>query len=86
MYSVCFFYSKTFFSVFYRFRNAYKRKEIHSLENCHVKILVLESKSENGKNIYGSESEKMNSDPEHWYRHYYAYCKFSKSDKSCKNA
>jgi hypothetical protein len=48
--------SKLFF-LFYRFRNTYEHIEGHSLENCYAKILVLESESEKGKQISGSESE-----------------------------
>jgi hypothetical protein len=46
--------AKLFF-LFYRTRNTYERNESHSLENCHVKILVLEF--ENGNKNYESESE-----------------------------
>jgi hypothetical protein len=31
------------YCLFYRFRNTYERNESHFLENCHAKILVLES-------------------------------------------
>jgi hypothetical protein len=46
---LCFFYGKTFFPDFYRFRNTCERSETHYLENCLVKILVLEFESKNGK-------------------------------------
>jgi hypothetical protein len=65
------FFYRTFFLLFYRFRNTdtgtYERSESHSLENCHVKILVLESESENIKQISGSqfEPEKISSDQQH---------------------
>jgi hypothetical protein len=42
------FLKQNFFSVL---QNTYERNESHALENCHVKILVLETESENGKNI-----------------------------------
>jgi hypothetical protein len=49
--------------------HTYERYESHSLENCHVKILVLESESENGKKFQdpnlSPNQKKMNSDPQH---------------------
>jgi hypothetical protein len=63
--------TKLFLSLFYRFRNTYERNVIHSLENCHVKILqvALESESdfENGKNNLDPNlnPKKINSDPQH---------------------
>jgi hypothetical protein len=46
-------------------RNTYERNESHSLENCQVKILDLESESGNGKKILDPNPKKMNSDPQH---------------------
>jgi hypothetical protein len=60
-------YSKTFF-LFYRFRKTYERNESHYLENCYVKILVLESESENGKKILDPNPIKNISDQQHWHR------------------
>jgi hypothetical protein len=54
-----FFYSKIFFSVLQVPEYIpCERNESHSLENCHVKILVLKSESENDKKKSGSESEQ----------------------------
>jgi hypothetical protein len=60
-------YSKPFF-LFYRFRNTYERNESHSLEKCHVKILVFESESvsKNDKRFVDPNPirRKLNSDPQ----------------------
>jgi hypothetical protein len=50
------------FLLFYRFRNTYECNESHSLENCQVKILVLESESENGRKFLNLNPRKMNAD------------------------
>jgi hypothetical protein len=54
------FFSIAKFVMFCRFWNTYESNESHSLENCRVKVSVLESESvsESGKKISGSESEK----------------------------
>jgi hypothetical protein len=58
--------AKLFF-LYYRFRNTYERNESHSLENCHVKILVFESESEIWQNKFlGPNPKKKNSDSQHW--------------------
>jgi hypothetical protein len=44
----CFSIAKLFFWC-YRFRNTYERNESHSVQKCHIKILVLQSESEKAK-------------------------------------
>jgi hypothetical protein len=70
-----FFIAKLVF-LFYKFRNAYERNESYrySLENCHVKILVLESESEKGKKKFWIRSRIRkkwiwihSTDPNHGY-------------------
>jgi hypothetical protein len=46
------------FFLFYMFWNTCERNEIHSLENCHVKILGLESESENDKKCLDPNPKK----------------------------
>jgi hypothetical protein len=68
-----FFYSKTFLSVlqvpeYCIYSTVSERNENHSLENLFVKILILESESENSNNKKSIWIRKMNSDPQHWLR------------------
>jgi hypothetical protein len=51
------FFSIGNFFLYYRFQNTYERNESHSSENCHAKILVLESESENSNNNNNNISE-----------------------------